>query len=68
MTRYNITDRRSLELVGLPAYLIGTWDHYTTSPDGWVRLGRVSGKGQKFASFTAADWSKMLHHGLAVAA
>jgi len=66
--RYTVTNAADLATVGLPKYMLGTWDHYNTSGDGWVRLARVTGKGQKFASLLVADFQKMIAVGLAVAA
>ena len=64
--RYIVTNAADLANVGLPAYMLGTWDHYNTSI-GEVRLARVTGKGQKFASLLVADFEKMIAVGLAVA-
>lgn len=66
MTRYAITDSATIAAVGLPKYMIGTWVHYNTNL-GFVRLGRVSGRGAKFASLLEADFAKMVQVGLAVA-
>jgi hypothetical protein len=63
-TRYAITDSAGLLAVGLPAYMLGTWDHYATSADGWVRLARVSGKGRAFASLSLSDWTEGVKRGL----
>lgn len=63
--RYIVTDRRALEIVGLPVYMLGTWDHYNTHL-GHARLGRVSGRGQKFASLLVADFEKAIEVGLVV--
>jgi len=67
MNRYTITNAADLANVGLPAYMLGTWDHYATN-GGYVRLGRVSGKGAKFASLLVADFSKAVSVGLVVSA
>lgn len=67
MTSYSITNAADIAAVGLPKYALGTWAHYTTSGDGWVRLGRITGKGCKFMSVLAADFEKMVAVGLAVA-
>ncbi len=63
--RCNITDAAALAIVGLPKLMLGTWDHYNTSA-GMVRLGRVSGKGAKFASLNVADFEKGVEVGLFV--
>ncbi len=67
LPRYTITNAADIATVGLPKYMLGTWDHYATN-GGYVRLGRVSGRGQKFASLLVADFEKMVSVGLAVAA
>ena len=67
MNRYTITNAADLANVGLPAYMLGTWYHYATN-GGYVRLGRVSGKGSKFASLLVADFNKAVSVGLVVAA
>lgn len=64
LPRYTVTSATDLLLVGLPKYFLGTWEHYATSADGWVRLARVSGKGQKFASLTVNDFNKAVEVGL----
>ena len=67
VTRYTITDAKNLAAVGLPKYMIGTWDHYNTTI-GEVRLARVSGKGQKFASLAVSDFETGVRLGLFVKA
>jgi|GEM_PF-6242796 hypothetical protein len=64
-TRYSITDSANIAAVGLPKFMLGTWDHYNTQ-DGMVRLARVSGRGRKFASLRADDFSKGVSVGLFV--
>ena len=66
VTRYTVTNAAALLAVGLPQYLLGTWDHYNTSI-GEVRLARVSGHGQRFASLLVADFNKAIEVGLIVA-
>lgn len=63
VTRYAITNAADLATVGLPKYLLGTWDHYNTTL-GEVRLARVSGRGQKFASLRVSDFEKAIEVGL----
>lgn len=65
LPRYSVTDREALTIVGLPAYLLGTWEHYATSADGWVRLARLSGRGAKFASLRVGELAKAVDVGLA---
>lgn len=67
-SNYRITNRADLFTVGLPAYCLGVWTHYTTSADGWARFGRVSGKGCKFMSLRVEDFNKAVEVGLMVAA
>lgn len=64
-TRYSITDAANIAAVGLPKFMLGTWDHYNTQ-DGMVRLARVSGRGRKFASLRADDFAKGVSVGLFV--
>lgn len=66
-TRYTIADAAALATVGLPLYMLGTWDHYNTHL-GEVRLARVSGKGRKFASLTVEDFAAAIKYGLVKAA
>ena len=63
--RYTVTDAAALAVVGLPKLLLGTWDHYNTTI-GHARLGRVSGKGAKFASLLVEDFEKAVEVGLFV--
>ena len=65
LDRYTVTNADDLATVGLPAYMLGTWEHYATN-GGYVRLGRVSGKGSKFASFLVKDFDKAVSVGLFV--
>ena len=65
MTNYTISNAADLEAVGLPKFLLGTWTHYNTTI-GEVRLGRVSGKGAKFASLRVEDFNKAIEVGLMV--
>ena len=65
LARYTVTNADDLAAVGLPAYMLGTWEHYATN-GGYVRLGRVSGKGSKFASFPVEDFDKAISVGLFV--
>ena len=67
MTRYTVTNAADLATVGLPKYLLGTWDHYNTTI-GEARLARVSGRGQKFASLRVDDFEKAIEVGLVVLA
>lgn len=67
LPRYTVTNAADLANVGLPAYMLGTWEHYATN-GGYVRLGRVSGRGKKFASLLEGDFAMMVQAGLAVAA
>lgn len=65
--RYTITNAADLAAVGLPAYMLGTWDHYNTTI-GEARLARVSGRGRKFASLRVEDFKKAIDVGLVVPA
>lgn len=60
---YEVTDRATLTAVGLPAYMIGTWEHYNTQGE-WVRFGRKSGKGRKFLTLLDTDFAKAVQVGL----
>lgn len=64
LPRFQITDAAGLLAVGLPAYALGTWAHYATTPDGWVRLGRVSGRGQRFLTLRVEDFDRGIECGL----
>lgn len=64
-TRYSITDAANIANVGLPKFMLGTWDHYNTQ-DGMIRLARVTGRGRKFASLAASDFEKGIAVGLFV--
>jgi len=63
--RYAITDAAALKAVGLPKFMLGTWDHYNTTL-GMVRLGRISGKGCHLASISVDDFAKGVELGLFV--
>ena len=65
MPAYAITDAAALKAVGLPKYMLGTWDHYNTTL-GMVRLGRITGKGCNLASISEADFAKGVELGLFV--
>ncbi len=64
---YRIDNAADLATVGLPAYLIGTWQHYATNL-GEARFGRVSGKGRKLISLPLDIFHKMQAAGLMVPA
>ena len=63
--RYTITDSAKVSAVGLPKFMLGTWDHYNTQ-DGMIRLARVSGRGRKFTSLRASDFAMGVEAGLFV--
>ena len=63
--RYTITDSDKVSAIGLPKFMLGTWDHYNTQ-DGMVRLARVSGRGRKFTSLRASDFAMGVEVGLFV--
>lgn len=67
LPRFTVTNAADLATVGLPSYLLGTWEHYTTNL-GEARFGRVAGKGRKFISLPVDIFAKMVDAGLMVAA
>jgi hypothetical protein len=65
ITRYTVTDAENVAAVGLPKYVVGTWEHYNTTI-GEARLARVSGRGRKFLSLPVDVLAKAVEVGLFV--